>query len=195
MPTAALWMQTTGTAQLATERRCIVRLWTLAQDSRSAHGLLYLTAVRSRRLCCGEHKAMWQPTSHDLHRVRAFRTAASASMTFGMSACWHRRRAIRNKIRMTANGATASTTRSTASPRYRCYISAALLVSWAGSVPPGSRGFTGRLDDPLCVTFQRYLPVGSHERQIVKSFSISGNMAALDRTSESSRSGHGRETP
>ncbi len=42
----AAWMQTTGTALLAAERRCIVRLRAPAQDSRSAHGLLYLIAVR-----------------------------------------------------------------------------------------------------------------------------------------------------
>jgi hypothetical protein len=35
------WMQTTGAALLATERRTIACLQTPAQDSRSAHGLLY----------------------------------------------------------------------------------------------------------------------------------------------------------
>jgi hypothetical protein len=42
----AFWMQTTGTALGVSERRSIVRLRTPAQDSRSAHGLLYLAAVR-----------------------------------------------------------------------------------------------------------------------------------------------------
>jgi len=48
-------MQTTGTALLASEWRSIVRLWTPAQDSRSAHGLLYLAAVRDD-WCQQEHR-------------------------------------------------------------------------------------------------------------------------------------------
>ena len=42
-------MQTIGAALLAAERRSIVRLWTRGQDSRGAHGLLYLTAVSDDR--------------------------------------------------------------------------------------------------------------------------------------------------
>lgn len=50
-------MQTSGTALLAVERCSLVRVWMAAQDSRSAHGLLYFAAVRDdrhhliRRLC------------------------------------------------------------------------------------------------------------------------------------------------
>jgi hypothetical protein len=53
----AFWMQTSGTALLAVERCSLVRVWMAAQDSRSAHGLLYFAAVREdrhhliRRLC------------------------------------------------------------------------------------------------------------------------------------------------
>jgi len=39
-------MQTTGTVLVAVKRRSPVRMWMLAQDSRSAHGLLYFAAVR-----------------------------------------------------------------------------------------------------------------------------------------------------
>jgi len=53
--TLTTWMQTTGTALLASEWRSIVRLWTPAQDSRSAHGLLYLAAVRDD-WCQQEHR-------------------------------------------------------------------------------------------------------------------------------------------
>jgi hypothetical protein len=41
------WMQTSGTALLAVERCSLVRVWMAAQDSRSAHGLLYFAAVRN----------------------------------------------------------------------------------------------------------------------------------------------------
>ena len=40
------WMQTTGATLLVVKRRSVVRAWMPAQDSRSAHGLLYLAAVR-----------------------------------------------------------------------------------------------------------------------------------------------------
>jgi len=52
-----IWMQTTGVALLVVKRCSVVSAWMPAQDSRSAHGLLYLAAVRSdrhhllRRLC------------------------------------------------------------------------------------------------------------------------------------------------
>jgi hypothetical protein len=39
-------MQTTGAALLAAKRRSLARVPMPAQDSHSAHGLLYLTAVR-----------------------------------------------------------------------------------------------------------------------------------------------------
>jgi hypothetical protein len=42
-------MQTSGMALLAVERCSPVRVWTAAQDSRSAHGLLYFAAVRDDR--------------------------------------------------------------------------------------------------------------------------------------------------
>jgi hypothetical protein len=42
-------MQTSGTALLAVERRSLVRVRTLAQDNRSAHGLLYFAAVQHDR--------------------------------------------------------------------------------------------------------------------------------------------------
>jgi hypothetical protein len=42
----AFWMQTSGTALLAVERCSLVRVWMAAQDSRSAHGLLYFAAVQ-----------------------------------------------------------------------------------------------------------------------------------------------------
>jgi hypothetical protein len=42
----SVWMQTTGAALLAAERRSIVRLRVPVQDGRSAHGLLYLAAVQ-----------------------------------------------------------------------------------------------------------------------------------------------------
>ena len=51
------WMQTTGAALLATEWRSVVRLRTPAQDSRSAHGLLYLAAVRGG-ICLPMSKAL-----------------------------------------------------------------------------------------------------------------------------------------
>src|SRR5215813_9213942 len=38
----AFWMQTSGTALLTVERCSLVRVWMAAQDSHSAHGLLYL---------------------------------------------------------------------------------------------------------------------------------------------------------
>ena len=41
----AFWMQTSGTTLLAVERCSLVRVWMAAQDSRSAHGLLYFAAV------------------------------------------------------------------------------------------------------------------------------------------------------
>ena len=53
----AFWMQTTGACLFAVERCSPVRVWMAAQDSRSAHGLLYFAAVRDdrhhliRRLC------------------------------------------------------------------------------------------------------------------------------------------------
>jgi hypothetical protein len=42
-------MQTTGTVLLAVSRASSARVRTPAQDSRSAHGLLYLAAVRDDR--------------------------------------------------------------------------------------------------------------------------------------------------
>jgi hypothetical protein len=45
----AFWMQTTGAALLAISRRSPVHVWTPVQDSRGAHGLLYLAAVRYGR--------------------------------------------------------------------------------------------------------------------------------------------------
>ena len=42
----AFWMQTTGASLLAVNRCSPAHVRTLAQDSRSAHGLLYLAAVR-----------------------------------------------------------------------------------------------------------------------------------------------------
>ena len=42
---AAVWMQTTGTALHAVKRHSPARVPMAAQDSRSPHGLLYLTAV------------------------------------------------------------------------------------------------------------------------------------------------------
>ena len=45
----AIWRQTSGTALLAVERCSLVRVWMAAQDSRSAHGLLYFAAVRDDR--------------------------------------------------------------------------------------------------------------------------------------------------
>ena len=45
----ATWMQTSGTALLAVERCRLVGVWLAAQDGRSAHGLLYLAAVRDDR--------------------------------------------------------------------------------------------------------------------------------------------------
>ena len=36
-----VWMQNTGAILLAAQRCSLVRMWTPAQDSRSAHGLLY----------------------------------------------------------------------------------------------------------------------------------------------------------
>jgi hypothetical protein len=47
-------MQTTGAALLAAKRCTPMRVLILAQDSRSAHGLLYLTAVRGD-ICPPEH--------------------------------------------------------------------------------------------------------------------------------------------
>jgi hypothetical protein len=47
-------MQTTGTTLIAVKRRSLVRVGMSAQDSRSAHGLLYLAAVRDDR-CEQEH--------------------------------------------------------------------------------------------------------------------------------------------
>ena len=41
----AFWMQTTGAALLAVERRSPLRVQMTAQDRRSAHALLYLVAV------------------------------------------------------------------------------------------------------------------------------------------------------
>ena len=42
----AFWMQTTGATLIAVERCTLVRMWMSAQDSRGAHALLYLAAVR-----------------------------------------------------------------------------------------------------------------------------------------------------
>jgi hypothetical protein len=42
-------MQTTGAALLAVERCSLARVRMAAQDSHSAHGLLYLTAVQDNR--------------------------------------------------------------------------------------------------------------------------------------------------
>jgi hypothetical protein len=41
----AFWMETSGASLLAVNRCSPARVWTFAQDSRSAHGLLYLAAV------------------------------------------------------------------------------------------------------------------------------------------------------
>src|SRR5215469_9444489 len=43
-------MQTSGAALVAVRPRSVVRVWMLAQGSRSAHGLLYVAAVRDDRL-------------------------------------------------------------------------------------------------------------------------------------------------
>ncbi len=43
----ALWMQTTGACLLAVNGCSLARVRMSAQDSRSAHGLLYLAAVRN----------------------------------------------------------------------------------------------------------------------------------------------------
>jgi hypothetical protein len=43
----AVWMQTTGAALLAVEQHSLSRTRLLAQDGRSAHGLLYSAAVRA----------------------------------------------------------------------------------------------------------------------------------------------------
>ena len=43
----AFWMQTIGTTLLAVKWRSLIDMWLPAQDSRSAHGLLYLAAVRT----------------------------------------------------------------------------------------------------------------------------------------------------
>ncbi len=40
------WMQTTGASLLAVNQSSPAHVRTFAQDSRSAHGLLYLAAVR-----------------------------------------------------------------------------------------------------------------------------------------------------
>src|SRR5437867_4200206 len=45
----AIWMQTTAAPLLAVSKCSSPRVWTLAQDSRSAYGLLYLAAVRADR--------------------------------------------------------------------------------------------------------------------------------------------------
>ena len=42
-------MQTTGAALLAVELRSVPHAWMAAHDSRSAHGLLYPSAVRDGR--------------------------------------------------------------------------------------------------------------------------------------------------
>jgi hypothetical protein len=42
-------MQTTGATMLATKRRSLVRVLMVVHDGRSAHGLLYLAAVRADR--------------------------------------------------------------------------------------------------------------------------------------------------
>jgi hypothetical protein len=44
----AFWMQTTGAALLMINQRRLIRVGLPARDSRSAHRLLYLTAVRRR---------------------------------------------------------------------------------------------------------------------------------------------------
>ena len=46
----AFWMQTTGAVLVAIKRLSLVRMWMLAQGSRSAHRLLYVAAVRDDRL-------------------------------------------------------------------------------------------------------------------------------------------------
>jgi len=73
-------MQTSGTALLAVERCSLVRVWMAAQDSRSAHGLLYFAAVRDdrhhliRRLCNAHplpaHSAADLPKRYSLVRSR-----------------------------------------------------------------------------------------------------------------------------
>jgi hypothetical protein len=45
----SIWMQTTGAAQVAVERRSLARMWMFAEGSHSAHTLLYLAAVRGNR--------------------------------------------------------------------------------------------------------------------------------------------------
>ena len=45
----AFWMQTMGAALLVVEQCSLVRVWMAAQDSRSAHALLYLAAVQDDR--------------------------------------------------------------------------------------------------------------------------------------------------
>jgi hypothetical protein len=42
----AVWMQTSGTPLVGVERCSLLRMWTSAEGSRSAHRLLYLSAVR-----------------------------------------------------------------------------------------------------------------------------------------------------
>jgi hypothetical protein len=42
----AFWMQTSGAVLLVVRRCSVTRAWTSAHDGCSAHGLLYLTAVR-----------------------------------------------------------------------------------------------------------------------------------------------------
>jgi hypothetical protein len=42
-------MQTIGATLIAVKRYSMVRVWMLAQGSRSEHGLLYLAAVRDDR--------------------------------------------------------------------------------------------------------------------------------------------------
>ena len=61
-------MQTSGATLLAGNRCSLVRTWTLAQGSHSAHGLLYLTAVRTTLASKGTVKIML--TSSDLGSTR-----------------------------------------------------------------------------------------------------------------------------
>ena len=54
-------MQNTGAILLAAQRCSLVRMWTPAQDSRSAHGLLYLAAVQDRSRLCQAIRLVFLP--------------------------------------------------------------------------------------------------------------------------------------
>ena len=68
-----VWMQTSGTSLLAVDRCSLAHVWTFAQDSRSAYGLLYLAAVRDD-WCQQEHRQVrldiglsaWELACHTL---------------------------------------------------------------------------------------------------------------------------------